>query len=85
MATISMDDAQRIIDTLSNPHKNHIIVYATNRVKITLLKSIVFWDMVLKTSGIEVQLWGIDEWAIKDGELWLYTHDNAPFHIAIKD
>ena len=81
MATISMDDAQRIIDTLSNPHKNHIIVYATNRVKITLLKSIVFWDMVLTTSGLEVQLWGLDE----DGELWLYTHDNAPFHIAIKD
>ena len=85
MATISMDDALRVKELIDESKKNHLTIHATNRVRFTLLKSIEYYDMVLKASGIEFQLWGIERCEIKDDTLWLYSHNNAPFSIGIKD
>ena len=80
-----MEEAQRVKELIDESKKNHLTVYATNRVKFTLLKSIVYYDLIVKASGLEFQLWGIERCEIKDDTLWLYTHDNAPFSIGIKE
>lgn len=85
MATVSMEEAQRVKELIDESKKNHLIIYATNRVKFTLLKSIVYYDLIVKASGLEFQLWGIERCEIKDDTLWLYSHDNAPFSIGIKE